>query len=94
MSTPLRRTAAGLAAVLAFTAAGTPPASAAPPPGAAPTAPTSPTDATSKVTLITGDVVEVSAAGAGRFAASVRPGPGREQVTFHTVEVDGGLRVL
>ncbi|MBX7266410.1 S8 family serine peptidase [Micromonospora sp. Llam7] len=98
MSYPLRRTAAVLAAVLAFTAAGPPPATAAPPsavprvtgslaaPGGA--------VAGSRVTLITGDVVEVSAAGAGRYAASVRPAAGRERITFHTVEVDGGLRVL
>lgn len=46
------------------------------------------------VTLITGDVVELAPAGSGRYAAAVEPGPGRESVTFHTVEVDGGLQVL
>ncbi|MDQ7907112.1 S8 family serine peptidase [Phytohabitans sp. ZYX-F-186] len=49
---------------------------------------------TSRVTLITGDVVDLAPAGGGRYAASVRPGPGRERITFHTVEADGGLRLL
>ncbi|MFI6762293.1 S8 family serine peptidase [Micromonospora sp. NPDC050417] len=39
-------------------------------------------------------MVEVSSVGGGRFAASVQPAPGREQITFHTLEADGGLRVL
>jgi subtilisin family serine protease len=47
-----------------------------------------------RVTLLTGDVVEVAAAGGGRYAATVQPGPGRESVTFHTTEVDGRLLVL
>ncbi|WP_329104140.1 S8 family serine peptidase [Micromonospora sp. NBC_01699] len=95
MSTPLRRTAAGLVAVLAITAAGTPPASAAPPTAAPPgTAPNPLTGTSSRITLITGDVVEVAPAGDGRYAASVHPAAGRERITFHTVEVDGGLRVL
>ncbi|OKI65093.1 S8 family serine peptidase [Micromonospora sp. CB01531] len=69
------------------------PAEAAPPPpaeasGAAATA------SPSRVTLITGDVVELVEASPGRYAASVRPAPGREAITFHTLEVDGGLRVL
>jgi hypothetical protein len=83
-----------LAAVLAIAVAGAAPVLAAPPSippaGAAP----GPAAATSRVTLITGDVVEVSPAGAGRYAASVRPAAGRERITFHTLEVDGGLRVL
>jgi subtilisin family serine protease len=49
---------------------------------------------TSRVTLVTGDVVELSQAAPGRYAAAVHPGPGRERITFHTSEVDGGLRVL
>jgi Subtilase family len=48
----------------------------------------------SRITLITGDVVDIAPAGDGRYAASVRPGPGRERITFHTVEADGGLRLL
>ncbi|WP_173056291.1 S8 family serine peptidase [Phytohabitans houttuyneae] len=48
----------------------------------------------SRITLITGDVVDIAPAGGGRYAASVRPGPGRERITFHTVEADGGLRLL
>ncbi|MGW4467882.1 S8 family serine peptidase [Micromonospora sp. NPDC004704] len=94
MSTPLRRTAAGLVAVLAITAAGTPPASAAPPTAVPPGAVPNPLGGSSRVTLITGDVVEVAPAGGGRYAASVHPAPGREGITFHTVEVDGGMRVL
>ncbi|MDW5325002.1 S8 family serine peptidase [Plantactinospora sp. KLBMP9567] len=98
MSSPLRRTAAVLAAVLALTAAGPPPATAAPPSTVPPVtgslAALGAAAAGSRVTLITGDVVEVSPAGAGRYAASVRPAAGRERITFHTVEVDGGLRVL
>jgi subtilisin family serine protease len=46
-----------------------------------------------RVTLITGDTVELVRAG-DRYAATVRPAKGRETVTFHTVEADGGLRVL
>ncbi|MFC8297939.1 S8 family serine peptidase [Micromonospora orduensis] len=47
-----------------------------------------------RVTLITGDQVELAPAAPGRVAATVRPGPGRERVVFQTLEVDGGLRVL
>jgi len=47
-----------------------------------------------RITLITGDVVEVTPAGSGRSAATVRPGAGRERMRFHTFELDGGLRVL
>jgi hypothetical protein len=39
-------------------------------------------------------VVDVTDAGAGKKAATVRPAPGREGVSFHTIEADGGLRVL
>ncbi|MFG1604081.1 S8 family serine peptidase [Actinoplanes sp. NPDC049265] len=45
------------------------------------------------ITLITGDVVTLTRAG-DRTAATVRPAPGRERITFHTIEADGGLRVL
>lgn len=47
-----------------------------------------------KVTLITGDVVEMTDAGAGKKAVSIQPAHGRERVAFRTLEVDGGLRVL
>jgi len=87
---PHRITAATLAAMLTLGAVSATPAAAAPPPTPAGTA-----GATSTaVTLITGDVVEVTDAGAGKKAATVRPAAGRERVTFHTIEVDGGLRVL
>ena len=49
---------------------------------------------TTRITLITGDVVQLTAAGGGKTAATVRPAPGREGITFHTLEVDGGLRVV
>ncbi|GAA0574503.1 S8 family serine peptidase [Kribbella sandramycini] len=83
-----RTTAATLAAVLTLGALTATPAAAAPPPR--PTV----TPSTTSVTLITGDVVSISDAGNGRKAASVQPAPGRERITFHTVEADGGLRVL
>ncbi|GGR73973.1 peptidase [Micromonospora fulviviridis] len=72
------------------------PASADPP--ARPTGPSPATPAPGavpvRVTLITGDQVDLAAAAPGRVAATVHPGPGRERITFHTLEVDGGLRVL
>ncbi|AWB94020.1 peptidase S8 [Aeromicrobium chenweiae] len=46
-----------------------------------------------RVTLLTGDVVTVTDAGGGRRAATVVPAPGREEVTFQTLEVDGDLQV-
>ncbi|MET7971385.1 S8 family serine peptidase [Micromonospora sp. NPDC005305] len=60
------------------------PSPATPAPGAAP----------ARITLITGDQVELVRAAPGRVAATVHPGPGRDRVTFQTVQVDGGLRVL
>ncbi|GLZ61008.1 S8 family serine peptidase [Micromonospora sp. NBRC 107095] len=71
------------------------PASADPP--ARPTGPTSGTPAQHapvRITLITGDQVDLVQAAPGRVAATVRPGPGRNRITFQTVEADGGLRVL
>ncbi|MEU5724708.1 S8 family serine peptidase [Micromonospora sp. NPDC047738] len=62
----------------------TAPAPAASIPGAAP----------ARITLITGDRVELAQAAPGRVAATVHPGPGRERITFQTVSADGGLRVL
>ncbi len=61
---------------------------------AAEAAPPEAGDRPARVTLVTGDVVEVTPAGGGRSTASVRPGPGRERMRFHTFEIDGGLRVL
>jgi subtilisin family serine protease len=46
------------------------------------------------ITLITGDVVQLTPAGDGRYAATVRPAPGREGIGFSTVETAGGLRVV
>lgn len=46
------------------------------------------------ITLITGDVVRLSPAGDGRYAASVQPGPGRENVRFSTIETKDGVRVI
>lgn len=87
MSSPRRAAALTTAAVLALGAATVIPSAAAPPTG-------STAIKTSSVTLITGDVVELSDAGAGKKAATVRPAAGREGVSFHTIEADGGLRVL
>jgi subtilisin family serine protease len=89
-----KRRAAILAAALALATTSSLTATAAPP-GSSATPPTAVQAGKSqKVTLITGDVVEVTDAGAGKKAATVQPAPGREQIAFHTVEVDGGLRVL
>ncbi|MFI7060012.1 S8 family serine peptidase [Kribbella sp. NPDC050124] len=87
---PHRITAATLAALLTLGAVTATPAAA----GSPPPTPAGNAGPTTKVTLITGDVVEVSDAGAGKKAATVTPATGRERVTFHTIEVDGGLRVL
>lgn len=46
------------------------------------------------ITLLTGDRVDVAESADGRRAATVTPGPGREGVTFQTIEVDGELQVL
>ncbi|MEU8424792.1 S8 family serine peptidase [Micromonospora sp. NPDC048835] len=72
------------------------PASAVPP--ARPTGATSgtpaPYAAPVRITLITGDQVDLVQAAPGRVAATVRPGPGRERIVFQTTQVDGSLRVL
>ncbi|MGK5739831.1 S8 family serine peptidase [Micromonospora sp. URMC 103] len=62
----------------------------------APAGPSQPTPgaAPARVTLITGDQVDLVPAAPGRTAATVHPGPGRERITFQTVSADGGLRVL
>ncbi|MER6595707.1 peptidase S8, partial [Micromonospora purpureochromogenes] len=74
----------------------TAPASADPP--ARPSGPSSATTATSgtpaRITLITGDQVDLVPAAPGRVAATVHPGPGRERIIFQTTQADGGLRVL
>ncbi|MGP4083448.1 hypothetical protein [Streptomyces sp. KR55] len=46
------------------------------------------------VRLITGDSVTVAKGPDGRQTASVRPGPGRDGIVFHTFEQDGHLTVL
>jgi len=85
---PYRITAATLAAMLTLGVVTANPAAAATPRAG------NTTVKTTTVTLITGDVVDVTDAGAGKKAATVRPAPGREGVSFHTIEADGGLRVL
>jgi subtilisin family serine protease len=97
MLLPVPRPLAAVVVAALAAAALAAPASAAP--AASPlTSPSTPSTAklgqTGRVTLITGDTVQVTAAGAGRFTALVQPAAGREQITFHTLEVDGGLRVL
>ncbi|WP_371406186.1 S8 family serine peptidase [Kribbella sp. NBC_00662] len=84
---PTRLTAATLAAMLTLGALSAIPSAAAPPTG-------STAIKSSAITLITGDVVQLTDAGGGKKAATVTPAPGREGVSFHTIEVDGGLRVL
>ncbi|TDO54957.1 subtilase family protein [Kribbella sp. VKM Ac-2527] len=90
MLSPARQ-AAILAAALALAGTTTLQATAVP---TASTASAAPAGKSQKITLITGDVVEVTDAGAGKKAANVQPAAGRERVAFHTIEVDGGLRVL
>lgn len=63
------------------------------PPGPAAAAPGQPASVGS-ITLITGDVVQLVPAGDGRVAASVRPGAGRERMSFTTVETREGVRVV
>ncbi|WP_432824783.1 S8 family serine peptidase [Dactylosporangium sp. CA-092794] len=95
MRLSLRRAAAIAACAIALAGAASAvsaPASAAPEPSSSGAGGAAVPAAT--VTLITGDVVSLAPAGNGKVAASVRPGAGREGVTFHTLEVDGGLRVL
>jgi subtilisin family serine protease len=61
---------------------------------ASPAAP-APADPTGQsITLITGDVVRLAPAGDGRFAASVQPAPGRENIRFQTIETEDGVRVI
>ncbi|MEV0717930.1 S8 family serine peptidase [Asanoa sp. NPDC050611] len=55
---------------------------------------TAATPTAARITLVTGDTVDLVRAADGRYAASVQPAKGRERITFHTLEVDGGLRVL
>ncbi|WP_435055672.1 S8 family serine peptidase [Micromonospora aurantiaca (nom. illeg.)] len=82
--------AGALVVGLAVPASAVPPARpAGPPPGtSAPGAPPA------RVTLITGDQVELVQAAPGRIAATVHPGPGRDRIVFQTTQADGGLRVL
>src|SRR5688572_3756527 len=67
------------------------------PAAAAPVAPVAPVASAparaATITLITGDAVDLTKIDQ-RYAATVRPAPGRQGVTFHTIETDGGLRVL
>ncbi|GAA3568977.1 S8 family peptidase [Kribbella ginsengisoli] len=93
MSSP-RKPAVTLAAVLALSVAAVIPAGAAPPPTTPSTPRATGVPGAKVITLITGDVVELTDAGGGKKAATVRPAPGRERIAFHTIEVDGGLRVL
>ncbi|MPZ26746.1 MAG: S8 family serine peptidase [Micromonosporaceae bacterium] len=47
-----------------------------------------------RVTLITGDVVELAEAAPGRYAGQVEPAPGRERISFHTLQADGQTLVV
>jgi hypothetical protein len=57
-------------------------------------APATPSSAARTITLITGDAVSLAPAGDGRYAATVRPAPGRENISFRTTEAGNGLQVL
>ncbi|NDL58670.1 S8 family peptidase [Phytoactinopolyspora mesophila] len=46
------------------------------------------------VMLVTGDVVRVERAGAGRQVVTVEPAEGRELIDFHQLELDGELFVI
>jgi subtilisin family serine protease len=61
---------------------------------AAPNQPGKPSGAGRVITLVTGDVVSLAPAGGGRFAATVQPAKGRENVSFRTTEAGDGLQVL
>ncbi|MEU4159438.1 S8 family serine peptidase [Actinoplanes sp. NPDC026670] len=66
------------------------------PASAAPAVPARATEAPPEqvITLVTGDTVRIGQSAGGRHTAGVTPAPGRERVTFHTLETDGGLRVV
>ncbi|MFC4529128.1 hypothetical protein ACFO60_00005, partial [Sphaerisporangium dianthi] len=93
----MRRIAARLtaaAAALAILASPTSPAAGEPGPRPSPARATGASaGAVHQVTLITGDVVTVRNAAAGRYGVSVRPARGREEVRFLSQEVDGALRI-
>jgi len=78
-----------LAGVLIGAAAIPGPAAAAP----ASSAPAQAGPGAATITLITGDAVDLTKIDQ-RYAATVRPAAGRQGITFHTIETDGGLRVL
>ncbi len=46
------------------------------------------------VRLVTGDTVTVSDVGGGRQVARIEPAAGRDDIAFHTMELDGELTVL
>lgn len=58
------------------------------------TAAARPTPDPAIVRLITGDSVTVARGPDGHQTASIRPGPGRDGIVFHTFEQDGHLTVL
>jgi subtilisin family serine protease len=90
MSRLSHRLTAALAAVLATVLAAATMSSAAPDDSAEPSMLT----AGARVTLLTGDVVELLPAGTDRYAASVTPAPGRDRMTFHTLETDDSMLVV
>ncbi|KAB8170964.1 S8 family serine peptidase [Streptomyces sp. 3MP-14] len=85
-----RVAAAAMGALLTAGLAG--PAAAEPGPGAPPAEPAPAEGHT--VRLVTGDAVTVLTVGEGRQVAQVSPAPDREDVLFHSLEVDGELTVL
>jgi subtilisin family serine protease len=94
--TPHKRLTGALAGVLigAGSVAGLPPGPAAAAPAAPAPAQSATPRAAQAITLVTGDVVQLAPAGDGRVAATVRPGPGRERISFTTTETAEGVRVV
>ncbi|WP_240670675.1 S8 family serine peptidase [Actinoplanes solisilvae] len=93
---PHKRLTGALAGVLigAGSVAGLPPGPAAAAPAAPAPAQSATPRAAQAITLVTGDVVQLAPAGDGRVAATVRPGPGRERISFTTTETKEGVRVV
>ena len=93
---PHKRLTRALAGVLigAGSVAGFPPGPAAATPAAPAPARAATPPAAQAITLVTGDLVQLAPAGEGRVAATVRPGPGRERMSFTTTETKDGIRVV
>ncbi|MFI6063375.1 S8 family serine peptidase [Streptomyces sp. NPDC051286] len=88
------RLLATFTAGVALTAAAVTPSFAGPPGPSHTTVAAGTSGSEATVHLITGDSVTAAKGPDGRQTASVRPGPGRDDIVFHTFEQDGHLTVL